>query len=204
MCGQPTLYLLRFSHKTFPHFGKNSQKIPINVCWWRSNKWLVPKIFIPPSTSTKRLPWRCVVNQLSIFYCLSQNVPLFWQKLPQNTNKNVDEGAIRDWLRKILYLLVHPQDDYLEDVWSTNSVSFMVFTQKVGQQTLEQNFDEGAASTPAGTQTAAGADILPLLPKKPVHFNPFLAFLPFGQKSCLGPSGLGRKGKNIVIMTWYE
>ena len=45
--------------------------------------------------------------------------------------KNVDEGAIRDWFRKFLYPLVHPPDDYPEDVSSTNPVSFMVFLQNV-------------------------------------------------------------------------
>ena len=45
--------------------------------------------------------------------------------------KNVDEGAIRGWFRKFLYPLVHAPDNYLEDVWSTNSVSIMVLSQNV-------------------------------------------------------------------------
>ena len=40
--------------------------------------------------------------------------------------KNVDEGAIRGRFRKFLYPLVHSPD---EDVWSINSVSFIVFSQ---------------------------------------------------------------------------
>ena len=81
-----------------------------------------------------------MVNQLSIFYGFVTKCSQFRQNgqaRSQSTNKNVDEGAIRDWFRKFVYPLLHPPDDYLEDVWSTNSVYFMVFSQNAGQQTLE-------------------------------------------------------------------